>query len=286
MGYQKTGKITSATLVAIFCATQMGFAEDYIEQGMSGSINWSKGEVHATGIGVPPEKYLKYPARARAMAVRAARVGALSNLLEQLQGVRVDSQTIVKDMAVDSAVIRTQASGMIQHASLVGEPHYMEDGSVEVEMAVNYRQSLTPTVIAQVQKKQQISNQAAPSNAVAPPAASLAANTGNVITGLVIDARGLGMQPSMAPKVLKRDGKVIFSTLQVQGRVDDGLVAYATSPDDANVRARVGEHPMVIRAVRVRNFGDVVIGDDQAKKLDATGGFSAVIREAKVAIIL
>jgi len=42
----------------------------------------------------------------------------------------------------------------------------------------------------------------------------------------------------------------------------------------------------VIRAVRVRNFGDVVIGDDQAKKLDATGGFSAVIREAKVAIIL
>ncbi|MDX8414405.1 MAG: hypothetical protein R8J85_09995 [Mariprofundales bacterium] len=285
MGMKWIEKGAAACLVAAFCMAQASHAQDFVEQGMSGSINWTTGEVHAKGIGVPPERYLKYPARARAMAVRAARVGALSNLLEQLQGVRVDAQTVVKDMAVDSQLIRTQASGVINHATMVGKPHYMEDGSVEVEMAVNYRQSLAPVVMAAIREKGQ--NHDADKKSVAPSKPQVdEVQSSTAITGLVIDARGLGMQPSMAPKVLAENGSVLFSALLAEGQPADGLVAYATSPDDANVRVKVGDHPMVIRAVKVRNFGDVVISEEKAKVLDETGGFSAVIRGAKVAIIL
>ncbi|MDQ6950900.1 MAG: hypothetical protein Q9M26_04480 [Mariprofundales bacterium] len=254
-------------------------AQDFIERSANGSINWSSGEVHATGIGVPPERYKKYPARARAMAIRAAKIDALRNLMEQMQGVRVESQTLMKDAAIDSDLVRTTMKGTVRNASMVGKPHYMEDMSVEIEMAVNYRQSIAaPAAKIVTQQLQQ--------EARSQPQAPIESAPNAPITGLIIDAHGLGLRPAIAPKIVTKSGKVIYSALIADSSHDSELVAYDRSLNDAKKLARAGDHPAVIKGSSVQDISDIVISDADAARLDQMGGLNSVLRQARVIIIL
>jgi len=110
---------------------------DAVETMASGKINWTVGEVYATGIGAPPA-FTGNAAQARAMAERAAYVVALRNLLETVKGVRVDSESVVENFMVKSDVIKTKVDGVIQGARIVST-RYMSDGSVEVQVAMPMR---------------------------------------------------------------------------------------------------------------------------------------------------
>src|SRR5512143_869606 len=113
---------------------QNGHVGDAVEQTSSGLINWTTGEVSATGIGAPPAKAAN-AAQARAMAERAAFVVALRNLLETVKGVRVDSETLVENFMVKSDVVRTRVDGIVKGARSV-RTSYMSDGSVEIQVAM------------------------------------------------------------------------------------------------------------------------------------------------------
>ncbi len=102
---------------------------DAVETKDSGTINWTTGEVYATGIGAPPARPLN-TAQARAMAERAAFVVALRNLLETVKGVRVDSETVVENFMTKSDVIRTHVEGIVKGARVL-QTKYLSDGSVE-----------------------------------------------------------------------------------------------------------------------------------------------------------
>lgn len=113
---------------------QTGGLTDAVETTSSGIINWTAGEIVATGIGAPPSTPLN-PAQARAMTERAAYVVALRNLLETVKGVQVDSATVVENFMVKSDVIRTRVEGIVQGARVV-KKQYMSDGSVEIQVAM------------------------------------------------------------------------------------------------------------------------------------------------------
>jgi len=277
------GKILRISLLggcALAWSLMPASAQDFIEQSANGSINWTKGEVRATGIGVPPERYKKYPARARAMAIRAAKVDALRNLMEQMQGVRVESQTLMKDAAIDSDLVRTTMSGTVRNASMVGKPHYMEDLSVEIEMAVNYRQSVAAPVAKIVTQKLQQEAAAAPQSQATPPAPSA------TITSLIIDARGLGLRPAIAPKIIAANGKVIYSALIADPSHASELAAYDRSLESAKALAKAGANPMVIKGASVKDISDIVISDQDAATLDRAAGFNSVLRQARIIIVL
>jgi hypothetical protein len=113
---------------------QTGGLTDALETTSSGIINWTAGEIVATGIGAPPSMATS-PAQARAMTERAAYVVALRNLLETVKGVRVDSDTVVENFMVKSDVIKTRVEGIVQGARVV-KKQYMSDGSVEIQVAM------------------------------------------------------------------------------------------------------------------------------------------------------
>ncbi|MEI7639592.1 MAG: hypothetical protein WCJ37_19915, partial [Syntrophus sp. (in: bacteria)] len=81
------------------------------QSGDKGIINYEDGYVEATGVGAPPERYMGKP-NARPMALRAAQVDAYRNLLEIVQGVRIDANTVVKDFMTESDVIRASVEGL------------------------------------------------------------------------------------------------------------------------------------------------------------------------------
>ncbi len=124
---------------------QTGSAGDAVEPVGQGSINWTTGQIFATGIGVPPASAAN-PAQSRAMTVRAAQVVALRNLLEIIKGVRVDSETVVENFMTKSDVIRTRVDGVVRGAQVV-KTVYLSDGSIEITVGIGMKGALLDAVV-------------------------------------------------------------------------------------------------------------------------------------------
>jgi hypothetical protein len=118
---------------------------DAVESVGQGMINWTSGEVYATGIGAPPPNAVN-PAQARAMAERAAQVVAYRNLLEIVKGVRVDSETVVENFMTKSDIIRTKVDGIIKGAMPI-KKQYLSDGSVEVTVVMRMKGDFLNAVV-------------------------------------------------------------------------------------------------------------------------------------------
>ncbi len=125
--------------------SQEGKSGEAIESTAQGSINWTSGDIFATGIGAPPAMPAN-AAQARAMAERAAFVVALRNLLEIVKGVRVDSESVVENFMVKSDIIKTRVDGIVKGARVV-KTSYMSDGSVEVLVSMPLRGALMDALV-------------------------------------------------------------------------------------------------------------------------------------------
>jgi hypothetical protein len=142
--------LLNVLLIAVLAVPGAAFATngnqgDAVEIVSSGAINWTVGEITATGIGAPPAQPAN-AAQARAMAERAAFVVALRNLLEIVKGVRVDSESVVENFMVKSDVIRTRVDGTVKGARIV-KTQYMSDGSVEVRVVMPLKGALLDALV-------------------------------------------------------------------------------------------------------------------------------------------
>lgn len=91
--------------------------------------------VRAKGNGVEPNDPSMGYAERSLMAKRAAKIDALRNLLEQVYGVRITSDTYVRDFVTQSDDMRARVSAFIQGARVVSEKQ-LADGSYEVEVEI------------------------------------------------------------------------------------------------------------------------------------------------------
>jgi hypothetical protein len=81
--------------------------------------------------------------QARLMAQRAARVDAMRQLLERIMGVRITSDTLVRDFVTESDEISARAQGIVIGASEVGTYLHEDELIVEVTMAVPVEKVIT-----------------------------------------------------------------------------------------------------------------------------------------------
>ncbi|HJP52023.1 MAG TPA: hypothetical protein QF611_13420 [Pseudomonadales bacterium] len=137
------------TFIFPLCALALSAtADEYIEWvGANSGVNWSSGNIQAEGAGVGPDSMP--PSMARMMACRAAVVDAQRNLLESIQGVRVAGNTVVANMMVESDVIKTSVSGLLQGAQVVKRDP-QSDGSCLVQMTAPLGGKFTTDVYQQV----------------------------------------------------------------------------------------------------------------------------------------
>src|SRR5512136_153741 len=243
--------------------------------GTSGKVDWSTGVITSVGIGAPPANPAN-PAQARAMAERAAQVVAYRNLLEAVKGVRIDSTTTVENFMVTSDVIRTQVSGFVQGA-MVMDKKYMSDGSVEVTVGMKLTGALADSLLPQTPSAQ-------PSGIATPGA------TGEAFTGLIIDARGLGVKPAMAPKVLNEDGKEVYGSAWINRdwAVREGMAGYLRDPLQAQQNPRVTDKPLLVKAIKASGDArvDVVISNAAAAMLQGAAQNLSFLEKCKVIILV
>ena len=260
-------------------AQLIGTVKD-VEQpvGSTGKIDWTTGVITAVGIGAPPAQPAN-AAQARAMAERAAQVVAYRNLLEAVKGVRVDSTTLVENFMVTSDVIRTEVSGIIQGAMIM-DKKYMSDGSVEVTVGMKLTGALADALL--------------PKGPQTPPTGltgTLApATPGQLYTGLIVDARGLGVKPAMAPKILNEDGKEVYGSAWISRdyAVREGMVGYLKDPIAAQTNPRVTDKPLMVKALKASGDArvDTVITNADAAMLHNAAQNLSMLEKCRVIILV
>jgi hypothetical protein len=232
---------------------------------IKGVVNWDQGVIQAVGTGVPPAQ-TSSPAQANAMARRAAVVDAYRNLTEVIGGVRVEAETTVRNFEVASDVVKTRISGLIQGARIVSEQS-MPDGSYQVTMQVNLFG--INSVAAAIQDKiqpVQIVPIPAPSPAYKAPASTMP-----LYTGVIVDARGLGLERVMSPRVYDESGRIIYGNMYLNSDnvVRYGMVDYTGNPDMVTAatagNSRAGNNPIIVKAIGLKDFNaNVVISQADA----------------------
>lgn len=244
--------------------------------GTTGKVDWTTGVITAVGIGAPPPNPAN-PAQARAMAERAAQVVALRNLLEAVKGVRIDSTTTVENFMVTSDVIRTQVSGFVQGATVM-DKKYMSDGSVEVTVGMKLTGALADALLPKTPP-------APPTGIVTTPGAA-----GQVFTGLIVDARGLGIRPAMAPKVMNEDGKEVYGSAWINRdwAVREGMAGYLKDPLQAQQNPRVTDKPLLVKAIKASGDArvDIVISNADAAMIHGATQNLSFLEKCKVIILV
>ena len=228
-------------------------------------VNWAGQVVRATGQGAPDLK-AQNPAQARLGAEMAAKADALRNLLAQVKGISVDGTRKMGDL-MEKDEVRMRVEGMIRGFKITNK-RYFSDSGVEVEIEVPL------AMLSDV-----VDPDATQMMAVAKPEGE------KTTTGLVIDARGLKVTPSLMPRLLDEGGKPVYSIdfLSSDARKQSAVAAYVQSIDDAQKSQKAGQKPLVLKAAKATG-ADLQLGAEDAKKLAALN--TSFLADGKVVIVL
>lgn len=286
--------VTAASLFFVFPVLgNCQDSQDLIEKMGSGSINWSRGLVVAKGIGAPPRKYYGKP-QARPTALRAAQLDAMRNILEAVQGVRIDSKTTVKNFSVVSDTISAQVEGLVQGAKVIKQ-EYMSDGTVEVfvEMSLydGFSEVVLPVEIKQVETVKTVAVETRQESAQPSAAPPTPPDTGPLAyTGMVVDARGLNARPAMAPKIVDETGQEVYGATYVSREfaVKQGMSGYTKNIDAARQNSRVTDNPLVVKGLKTDGPGgsDVTISNADAAKLRSVADHLSFLKQCRVMIVV
>lgn len=252
-----------------------------------GKINWEVGVVKATGMGAPPSGMPQ--GQARMMARRAAIVDCYRNLAEIVYGVRVDSETLVRNFVTESDVIETKVTGMIKGAQIVSDKQ-MPDGSYEVIMVIPLygKESVGNIILPEAISQQKVKMEEAGKEIIPLPPAPEVPLEGSY-TGLIIDARGKGVEPCMSPKIISEDGDEVYGTMKVDPEIviEKGIIGYAHSMGKAKQSWRAGDHPLIIEATgKCGTFkADVLVTQKDAQRIKEANREAGFLQNLRVTIV-
>lgn len=260
----------------------------------AGVIHWEKGsdaDVVAMGNGLPPENAGQ---RGKFLARRAAIVDAYRNLLETVNGVSIDAETTMQDLVVASDAVNAKVSGLIKNARII-EEGLNADGSYYVKMSVpmfGSTQSLAAVAVPEITKG--VAPQPMPT---VTRTELLKADVKEVrsaqYTGVVIDATGLGLEPTFSPAIYDVNGRVVYGiqNLNYDLAISKGMVDYANEVELATSGARAGANPLVIKALSVRGGKNsvsnvnVVISEADADRILLANESSGMLENCSVVFV-
>ena len=233
-----------------------------------GAIDWSGKTVRARGTGVLDPGNSDRD-QARLLAERAAVVVAQRNLTEIIKGVRVDSDTRVKDLMAERDTAYRRVEDIVKAARRrVPARHDSLGGTVEVEIECDLYGE------AGVENALTLLPAAGP-----PPGGVNADSLSNQAraflsrhSGLILDGAGAGLKPALLPRIYGAGGSLLFDPreyLLYPGAPGTSAVQFVGELDRILARPEFARPPLVIRVKEVRGkFGtDIVLDQGDADKL-------------------
>jgi len=303
--------------------------KEVIEQKPTGVINWTQGRVTTKGSGAPPvgvtniaQARLMAERAAKADALRnlletvkGVQVDAETTvetfttksdvILTRVSGIVKGATVVDKRYLSDGAVEITVAVNltgellevMLQELSPLTKP------LMPAPAILTPQKPIPPAVpspkVPEVQKPTPPPSSPAAKLPPPPPEKKVPETYAKVeerldlkkldYTGLIVDARRLGLRPALVPKILNQKGELVYSTHSVEQKevVKMGLVGYAKDVDAAAKNQRVTADPVVIPGLNSsgEKKTDVVISNRDAQVVLTTAPYTGYLKNGRVMIV-
>lgn len=255
--------------VVLWCGVARAQDASAVSQTVGhGQINWSDKTITATGSGAPNLNSAN-AAQARLGAERAAKLDAWRNILEAVKGVRVSGGQSAGALMDASPQTKSKVEGLVQGFKVLDTKYY-SDGGVDVVVQVSLDGVLLETLVPPA----------------ATPAKAAAAGDAGGVTGIVVNAKGLGAQPALVPRFLDEAGKELYgaATVSAEAAKANGYASYTKSLDQAMKHPKVGAKALVIKATKLGAAGgsDLVLNAEEAAKLAKV---ASILASGKVIIV-
>jgi len=275
-------KELSFVLALMFLLTFSAFgytdnSREIIEQKEKGSINWSRGVVQAEGIGIPPTK-MSGNSNDRTAVLTDAKLNAFRIILEIIKELRINGTTVVGDYANQDPAIMSKIENMVKNAKVV-KKEYLTDGTVKIEMEVNLRGGFAQLILPKDIK---------PLDSITLVTKNKTSST--VFTGLVVDAKGLGVRPVMVPRILDENNQEVYGPAFVSREyaVQQSMSGYARNLKEVLNNQRVADHPLVAKGLKTSGPGhsEIVISNADASKLRSISESLYFMKKCRVIIVV
>lgn len=252
------------------------------------------GSIVVKGEGAAPPNKTLTAAQKRIMALRAAKVIALREIAEIINGVAVSGETRVVDAAVESDAIRASVEGIVKGAQVIKEVYdpMSEMAGVYVSVPMTgpngVLASLLPQVIPVMPVPQYQPYQ--PMAPVEPPQQMQAQTPPRNYDGLILDVREKPFKPALINRVLAKNGEIIYDPTKVAQNilVERGAAEYTN--DVGKAKALLGErgssNPLVVKAGGVVKSTDVELGPEDASAVFSSNQSNNFLEGAKVVFVL
>ncbi len=276
--------VLALMVLALLASASKTGAQEFVEtvsarseEGIiEGSLDWANGILTVFGEGAAPAA-ITNAAQRRLAGFTAAREKAYRNLAEIAGEVPVDSRTKVSTVALADADLSMKLEALIKASRVDLGSRQERNGRYRLALKLHLRGRFSDTVLPD-------SGLALPHPGELPAADSLFLFAPpEDCTGLVVDARGTGLKPCLAPRIIDTSGRVIYSAGHA-GRfcaVNDGVAGYESDLQRAATSPRVGGargRPFFLEAEGVSGpfSGDVLISRDNGTRVlmaDVEAGF-------------
>lgn len=270
----------------------------------SGVLNWTEQRVTATGVG-EPNPNLPENAR-RTAATESAKKNAAGNLLTILSRMALNSETRLQSEMEKDTGLQENMEAMVRNFR-VSDLRYLSTGEVEVDVSFPLVGVLSDLLLPPhfgggrlfeiTQPLCPLCGQPWPEGKPVPPGVKLImpdsgpdSSASRKYTGLIIDARGLPLEPALAPRIVNETGDEIYgpSFIKRTYAVEIGMVGYLSDLEAARKNERVRDHPLLIKAIR--SVGtlpvDVVISNHDALLVHATAKILNFLERCRVIFVM
>ena len=297
VNYQELKAIVTflITIGTIFVALPMavGAADEtpLMECFAAGCIDWGAGVVRASGIGAPCEPENVQPPQTSPAGITAAQKIARDRLLSTVTSVRVANDVCVVTLLGADETFQEGLNAMIEKAP-VTRREYLSDGTVKIELGMKltggFAQLVLPEEIRQVEAVTAVVN--TPPH---PPTVKKLKPNEPVVrpyTGLIVDTTGTGARPALVPSIVDESGHAIYGPAFVSREfaVSRGVSGFAATQETALQNSRVGDHPMIIRAIRTQDNDRtaLVIANTDAARLRSSADHLDFLKACRVCIVI
>lgn len=236
---------------------------DYVTRIRNGYVNWTKGTITAKGKavveveenGTPVDSWTGSATslnKARREAYQAAREKAMESIMEAARHIRVDPERKLSDLLQEDKFTQKKIAETVSGAVTVKEfPGAFDTSECEAKLKMG-------DIIASLPFDFPSNDFPARDDTPIP----------TVYSGLIIDARGLGIEPMLFPSVYNEEGLEIYGRYYIDSAYacKKGLVSYCYNEDEAMKNRKAGRRPYY--AVALKNLdGCPVLSDRDARKI-------------------
>ena len=278
----------SVSLVAVGQVTTWFHQSVTTPAGASGTIDWTAGWIKVTGYGVPGP-HASTEAQGKLLARDAAIADAQWRLLEIINGVHVTGAATVLDHMASTAV-RTGIEESIKRFQITEESwnvptkrflfFFTRQGNwQEGEYQVTIIYNLQGLLLTFYPEESEVSPGEEPTEFVEP----------TKYTGIVIDARGQGVQPSLYIKLVDSQSNPVAEAVAISYVPSAG---YRLSIPDMSVAKakndpRVGDNPLEIKALGIAEMGyTLVISQTDAALIRQIGATTDILTRGSGSVLV